>query len=440
MADDWVDEIPGDSDDTDSKQIRQIDIRFRLLIIGLGFITGIVFISTSISPFLSTYNYKEYSATMIILGLVFLLFSSVYCIRWVLKLFKREKNIISVPFAKLLLLAIATGLIFMFLELFLFSELIPDFDYTRFNGALIYSMIALLAGMIIGWLYSQSPEHGSKADRNNIMTVRTGPDRKKQMMITFITTVCIILLLILLPWLGNFDKEWWEDLEPADDVLLNSEHIGGRYNADIELWYGRHEGSWDRYYRINYEVDGEQYKDSYFPQYEPAYEWLENSTLEDERVMCWWDYGHSIRGYAGRDVVIDSPSRSLEDSIYDISEVDKWEEDETKVVDASLAIIGTDPSEVISIMKKYNATYLFTTSKDRVDILYAFFIAPDIDMGDYVDMHSADYIWDLTDMGEQMTIVRIWNNEDIEGFDIVYSDLDVKILKLSDRSDHIIGS
>lgn len=60
--------------------------------------------------------------------------------------------------------------------------------------------------------------------------------------------------------------------------------------------------------RIRYTHDGTAYEATFVPRLRPALDWLRNNTAPDARVAAWWDYGHAIQGYTGREVVAATPS------------------------------------------------------------------------------------------------------------------------------------
>ena len=45
---------------------------------------------------------------------------------------------------------------------------------------------------------------------------------------------------------------------------------------------------------------------SYFDDYREAYQWLNQNTKDEARILSWWDYGYQIAGMSQRSVVTDN--------------------------------------------------------------------------------------------------------------------------------------
>src|SRR3990172_4190165 len=97
--------------------------------------------------------------------------------------------------------------------------------------------------------------------------------------------------------------------------------IGGKYNATLFSI----ESPVDEQYRksfgkdfyedrgIQYSIGDKQFRGTYWPDFWPPFsdsiDWIKRNTSENSIFLNWWDYGHTIRGATGRDVVIISPSK-----------------------------------------------------------------------------------------------------------------------------------
>lgn len=44
----------------------------------------------------------------------------------------------------------------------------------------------------------------------------------------------------------------------------------------------------------------------FFDDYREGYYWLRQNTLEDAKIMSWWDYGYQISGMSNRTVIVDN--------------------------------------------------------------------------------------------------------------------------------------
>ncbi|UCG68404.1 MAG: hypothetical protein JSV09_11395, partial [Thermoplasmata archaeon] len=214
------------------------------------------------------------------------------------------------------------------------------------------------------------------------------------------------------------------------DELLNTEEIGGNYNARLEHWQGYYDGQWYDTYKIHYNKDGKDHMGIFFPEMRPGFNWIKENTEQNDTILCWWDYGHAIRGYTGRNVVIDNPSKSIENTIVDSSTIENWE-DEEKVKRVAQALVATNSSETIDIMKQYNSKYLITSNRDSSGITYAFFQAADLKIGDYMEVTKEMSFREFTEKGRQTLIYRIWAGENIQGLELVYSDIGTRIYAIS---------
>ena len=89
--------------------------------------------------------------------------------------------------------------------------------------------------------------------------------------------------------------------------------------------------------------------------------------------MCWWDYAHSIRGYANRDCAAYEPSRSLENTLSYPQLQKKWTEDEEPLMDIGELMLSTDIETTYSIMDKYESDYILISDRDAWSISYVFY-------------------------------------------------------------------
>jgi len=342
---------------------------------------------------------------------------------------KKPKTIIHYgSTSTILALALAIGFVLVFLQ-YLLSR------YTRLDYSLdIYYAYSVPALMILIFIFISGLKLIERFQRRMSLGEKTcdlrayGPVKRR---ITILGVIFISILLISMAMLGlvRNDEYWW-DKDSGGEHLFNAEHIGGKYDAELQLSYGYRNGYWQDEYRIIYTMNGEKYEGGFAHNMRPSLDWIRNNTPEDAVIVSWWDYGHSIRGYAGRDVVVDEPSRSIEDTIYDPSTVRHWEENEELLEDVAKIFISVDLSESLTLMQKYNATYFITNSRDRCSILYAFFVALDMDMGDYFDFSDENFLWNPTEKGKQMLMYRLWNDEEISGLEMVYSDIDTRIFRI----------
>ncbi|MDG6224621.1 MAG: hypothetical protein QCI82_03810 [Candidatus Thermoplasmatota archaeon] len=238
-----------------------------------------------------------------------------------------------------------------------------------------------------------------------------------------LSTGIVFLILIGLLSIGLFDHDMnREDRTFEQNELLETIHV--RPGVRIEVWNG-HGPYMDTAYKIIYKENGEEVTHFFNPSIQGAAQWLLNNSNPGEVVFAWWDLGYSIEGYTGLDVVIDKPSRYIEQTLWDPSSVEEWEEDEIRLRDVSLGLITTDPSVTLNLMGQNNATYLLTTARQQYSILYALILGAGKDPSEYINWETNT----LTDLGKSTVIHRIWKGEGIPGLELVYSDLEVKVLK-----------
>jgi asparagine N-glycosylation enzyme membrane subunit Stt3 len=154
------------------------------------------------------------------------------------------------------------------------------------------------------------------------------------------------------------------------------------------------------------------------------------NTPEDAIFLNWWDYGHMIVGYTGRETIIKNPSKEALDSVSAPDKITEFDSNE-KLVDVAKAFTTIDPKSTRSIMNKYNATYVLITIENggiKAPWLYQF---SGLNFTHYIEPSSLTFDpKEYTALGQQTIMFRLLNNTSIEGFTQVYSDDDVKIFKL----------
>ena len=211
-------------------------------------------------------------------------------------------------------------------------------------------------------------------------------------------------------------------------VVIGEEKIGGKYNASILNVSTAYKDKEQKWQQIEYTKDNIKIKDDFvMPEIRPAMDWIKINTPEDVTILGWWDYGNSIRGYTGREVVIDFLSRELLDTIssYKYMTPEQQKEMEAKLVPlekvtvVSKVMTTNNPQDAIGIMKKYNASYLFVHSSNDVRISGIFFSILGLTP---LEPNSEEF---------RTTIVgKASQGNEIDGFKLVYSDANVKLYKV----------
>jgi len=210
--------------------------------------------------------------------------------------------------------------------------------------------------------------------------------------------------------------------------VLREEFIGGKYNAKLVI-----EGYDDRGFiggEIVYTKDNITHQGFYSSFLNNSLEWIKVNTPEDAIFLNWWDYGHMIVGYTGRETIIKNPSKEALDSVSAPDKITEFDSNE-KLVDVAKAFTTIDPKSTRSIMNKYNATYVLITIENggiKAPWLYQF---SGLNFTHYIEPSSLTFDpKEYTALGQQTIMFRLLNNTSIEGFTQVYSDDDVKIFKL----------
>lgn len=117
------------------------------------------------------------------------------------------------------------------------------------------------------------------------------------------------------------------------------------------------------YKQINYTWGGRVYRNWFDPRLQDSLDWIKGNTIPSEIVLCWWDYGHMIRGYTGRDVVVGAPS---EDIMHTVAS-GEWGMEYSRpgvIRDVASAYVTDDSTVLTAVMEKYNATYFFVSFSD----------------------------------------------------------------------------
>ena len=142
---------------------------------------------------------------------------------------------------------------------------------------------------------------------------------------------------------------------------LSTEELNNKYNARLEKWEFYSRDDYYPIYRLFYTYEGVEHDTFIYEGHREFLDNLINYTEEDDKILCWWDYGHMIRGYTGRDVIVDGPSERIWDTVAPWY-VQNWNND-NDVMNVAKALTGT-PEEAIEIMKQYNASLIYVGADD----------------------------------------------------------------------------
>lgn len=209
---------------------------------------------------------------------------------------------------------------------------------------------------------------------------------------------------------------------------VKEESIGGKYNARIVITEkaGEIVGG-----NIVYTKEGIEHKGYYGFEFKNALEWTKANTPENATFLSWWDYGHMISGYAGREAIIKNPSQEALESVANPKDILEFDPHE-RLVEVAKALTATDVNFTKSIMSKYNANYIFITLADGDGKALWLFRYAELKSTDYMSPSSSTFnSKDYTELGKQTLLYKLLSNSYLERFTLVYSDENVKIFKSS---------
>lgn len=214
------------------------------------------------------------------------------------------------------------------------------------------------------------------------------------------------------------------DVEMPDEKPLetgrDTESLDNRYNGEIITIHNILNNVSYTQYNIRYTKDNTTMENYFLPELRPSLKWINENTPEDSVFFNWWDYGHMIQGYTGRDVVVFSPSKDI---LWSVAS-NNWDEQSSgpmssseQIQDVVFAFISNNPEILKEKMQKYNSKYVFVSKIDKITIDYW--------LGKLKDYPS------ITEMYSEHLVSRMLQNESIEGFTQVYSDNVVKIYTIN---------
>ncbi|VVB91117.1 Oligosaccharyl transferase STT3 subunit [uncultured archaeon] len=150
-----------------------------------------------------------------------------------------------------------------------------------------------------------------------------------------------------------------------------------------------------------------------------GYSYIKNNTAPDALIINWWDYGKDIAYRAQRRTVIDQ--MYIEDP---------------DVINVSRIIMGTKPSEGLKIARNYKSKH----NNSEVYLLVGQFdglISSVIEYctGDgkevFFNFNQTGNIEAMTPAASETNYYKLWNNQTMEGYDIVYANKEMKLFKLN---------
>ncbi len=395
----------------------------------LQMIIGIMAVIISVDQFHSSYvigtgeHYDgTYLLSMVFVGIT-LLFMGVATMGLVIVQFRTPKNINHYGVGSVMLSVIlAAGILLVMARFTLWRHTDMSGDDELFYA--YFTPLFMLLMVVYIWGLRASEE----LKRRFILEEYDNSDfasKKKKSRKVMATVVIVSLILITVVTAGMYS---YSSEITRKEILVNTEEIGGIYKTRIEYRNNYHDGRWMDKYEIFYDMDGEEQQGVFMPEMRGGLNWIRDNTKWNDTILCWWDYGHSVRGYTERNAVVDSPSRSLENTIYDSSTIRRWE-DEERIRDVAKGLVATDVNDTLDIMQRYGSEFLITTQRDSWGITYALFHAAGLDSDEYLEPPTGGIPTPTTptEKGRETLIYRIWAGDEIEGLELMYSDINVRV-------------
>lgn len=210
----------------------------------------------------------------------------------------------------------------------------------------------------------------------------------------------------------------YELTKDGEEPPTNIENVGGRYNAIISFWEDHAE--------IEYTDETGNHCRKYFKvEMRNGLDWIGNNTPDNATFLCWWDYGHMIKGYAERESVVRNPSEQILESVGDPSSITEFDP-HARIVDVATALTTSNLTEMFEIVEKYDVTHVMVCSDDLGKVVWFYRIAG-LNETDYVSGFEHDQVF--TEEGKQTMIAKLLENRDT-GFTLIYEDEEIKVYEV----------
>ena len=407
--------------------------------LGMQFVIGLIAMLMGINEFFlagdqlsSLGKMDTYIVVMILVGLVFMVLGIVTMALVALQ-FKRPGLIVHYHSGSVLLtITMAAGILFIMLGYLVWRFLDKNMNYEEVTAVAMPIFLAITFTCIFGLRASEEFQRRISLEEidNKLFEKKRSSSRNAMIAI-------VVVSMILVSGAGAALFTYNEEA-PKKSELVSTDHIGGKYDASIEHWktYNSQDGQYYGDDMVTYTINGTKHTGSLNPDMMGAISWIKNNTGANSTILCWWDYGHAIRGLGERNTVIANPSVNMKDSIANPSSIKEWD-DQALVEKVGTAYTATNVSTTQSIMNQTGARYLFTDSRDATGIGYAFFQAAGLNTQDYLqnsDPHNPYMVptpSEPTALGRQTTLYKIWLGSDLPGLVLVYSDLNTRIYKIA---------
>jgi hypothetical protein len=235
--------------------------------------------------------------------------------------------------------------------------------------------------------------------------------------------IAIIIIAIAVPaiwvYVNTQTEDLPSDLEKDENLPLNVEEIGGKYNTIIEYFEDHNE--------LEYEDETGIHSGGFLKEkMRTGLDWIKQNTPEDSIFLCWWDYGHMIKGYTERNVIIRNPSEEIKESVMDQSSITEFDPHE-KITDVAKVFTATDFTEISNIIDKYGVTHILVSSDDLMKVGWIFKSAG-LEPTEYAVFHDTGP--EFTEMGSKTFIAKLLENKDT-GLELIFEDEEMKIYQVT---------
>ncbi|MFH1834622.1 MAG: hypothetical protein ABH851_00370 [Methanobacteriota archaeon] len=229
----------------------------------------------------------------------------------------------------------------------------------------------------------------------------------------------LAFLLISILVIGLRGVNLKDKLPKSAERILNVEYP--MEGVQIVTVQGMFEGEQYTVKRLSYVGEGKVYTNFFDESLKDGLDWIIENTSEGVVFLSWWDYGHMIRGYAKRQVVVYAPSSSILKTLAnkDWDPIVQGEfSSQEKIRDVGEALLTEDSSKTLEVMGKYGAEYLLVHSSDVEKsgaIAYAV---------------SGEY----EEASENTILSKAVHKKEIGGLNLVYEDFFIRIYEKDQSS------
>jgi asparagine N-glycosylation enzyme membrane subunit Stt3 len=232
----------------------------------------------------------------------------------------------------------------------------------------------------------------------------------KRITLAIVIAVVSISAVLLYVNLMNTDKP-----QINDEAPINVESIGGKYDATVTFW--------EDHAAMEYTDEEGKHTEGYFEvDIRDGLDWIKVNTPEDSVFLCWWDYGHMIKGYTERNVIVRNPSEEIKESIANPDSITEFDPHE-RIMDVAKALTTSDFNELQQILDKYDVTHVLVCTDDLGKSAWMFHIAG-LEPSDYGEYSESGV--EFTEAGMQTMIAKLLENRDT-GLTLIYEDEEIKI-------------